>query len=372
MHIHVDYSGTAQALAGLISTVAAQPDVGLVLVLACDKNGFTAAEVDPLLKACPKPLLGGVFPQLMHNAQRFEQGTIVAGLSCAATVTTVAGLSDPQLDMDAILATCAAPAGDDSGTLLVFVDGLARRIGGLMDALFNHFGLAINYIGGGAGSLSFKPSPCVLSNDGMLVDAAVFAMTDVVSGIGVAHGWESIKGPFKVTESDRNTIISLDWRPAFEVYREVVELHSGQSFGDHNFFDLAKAYPFGIARLDSEMVVRDPLILDGTALVCVGEVPVDSYVHILHGNAGMLVAAAGAAGRLGSTAYAGTRGRESLLFIDCISRSLFLGDGFSAELDAVKTGQALIGALTLGEIANSGGDFLEFLNKTAVVGYLDA
>ncbi|HEY8905633.1 MAG TPA: FIST C-terminal domain-containing protein, partial [Rhodoferax sp.] len=71
-------------------------------------------------------------------------------------------------------------------------------------------------------------------------------------------------------------------------------------------------------------------------------------------------------------AYTGQPGRESLFFIDCISRVLFLGPDFPKEMVAVNTGQPLIGALTLGEIANNGSDFLEFFNKTAVVGLIDA
>jgi hypothetical protein len=45
-----------------------------------------------------------------------------------------------------------------------------------------------------------------------------------------------------------------------------------------------------------------------------------------------------------------------------------LEDSFQEELKAVKTpNKALFGALTLGEVANSGSDYLEFYNKTAVV-----
>ncbi len=45
---------------------------------------------------------------------------------------------------------------------------------------------------------------------------------------------------------------------------------------------------------------------------------------------------------------------------------------FDDEIDAVfEEGTPLIGALTIGEIANSGTDYLEFYNKTSVVGMLE-
>lgn len=371
MLIEVDREGDAATLHAMLARVAAAPEVGLVLVLACDANGFTPAQLDPALHACAKPLLGGVFPQIMVAREKLERGSIVAGLRCRASVLTVRDLSASGTDFEGLLADALLPAGT-GGTMFAFVDGLARRIGDLIEALFNTHGLEIDYIGGGAGSLSLQRTPCILGNQGMLGDAAVLALTDIVAGVGVAHGWQSVSGPYKVTESDRNTLISLDWRPAFDVYREVVEAHAGKRFADHAFFDLAKAYPFGIARLDDEMVVRDPLIEDAGRLVCVGELPRGAYVHILHGDPTSLVAAAAHAASLGAQAYRGSEGGETLLFVDCISRVLFLGDGFGAELDAVNRGVPLIGALTLGEIANSGREYLEFYNKTAVVGLIDA
>jgi len=126
--------------------------------------------------------------------------------------------------------------------------------------------------------------------------------------------------------------------------------------------------------LDAEKIVRDPIMLgdDGT-MVCVGEVPEESYVDILSGSVPSLVNAAANALALGRAAFKGQSTSQTTLFIDCISRVLFLEEEFSRELKAVfDENIPLIGALTLGEIANSGQDYLEFYNKTAVVGILEA
>jgi hypothetical protein len=254
--------------------------------------------------------------------------------------------------------------------MFIFVDGLSTGIGGLIEVLFNQFGLEINYIGGGAGSLTLRNQPCIISNLGLLQDSAVLALTELPSSIGVAHGWKPISDAFKVTEAKGNRIITLDWRPAFEVYREVVEKHSGLSFHLMPFFDIAKAYPFGIAKLDAEMVVRDPMQEDLGELVCVGEVPQGAFVHILYGRPDTVIEAAGHALKLAQLDYAG--GKPGLmLFVDCISRVLFLGEDFHQEINAVASEEIpMVGALTLGEIANNGREYLEFYNKTSVIGLL--
>ncbi|EQD46615.1 hypothetical protein B1A_14553 [mine drainage metagenome] len=55
--------------------------------------------------------------------------------------------------------------------------------------------------------------------------------------------------------------------------------------------------------------------------------------------------------------------------MDCISRALFLEQDFRQELAVIHSPAPMLGALTIGEIANSGQDYLEFYNKTAVVGF---
>jgi len=372
--INLDRMGTVENLKHLLKITAEDENIRGILVLACEANGFTPEMVDDLFKQCNKPIFGGVFLKILFNKEKLRVGTIVAGISQPVSTAAIKNISN-VIDLDAVLEKSFKGQSLQNKTVFIFVDGLSRRISGLIESVFNCYGLHPNYIGGGAGSLS-GGKPCVISKKGLLEDAAVFALTGLRSGIGVAHGWKPVAGPLKVTEADRHTIISLNWRPAFETYREKVEKISGRSFDNTDFFQLAKEFPFGIVKLGNEMIVRDPITVDGSKLVCVGEVPVNSLVYILKGEKNSLITGALEARRLAETSFHQVaRGKKeqppTTFFMDCVSRVLFLQSGFDAELEAVYMGYPLLGALTLGEIANTGKNYLEFYNKTSVVGLLE-
>jgi len=152
-----------------------------------------------------------------------------------------------------------------------------------------------------------------------------------------------------------------------------VEAHSGKTFTADNFFSIAKGYPFGINKLGGEVVVRDPLTTDGRkGLICVGEVPTGSFVHLLNGTPDTLIAAALKARQLAEETCCKSESEKApVLFIDCISRVLFLEEQITEELAVVAGKGELFGAMTLGEIANNGRDYLEFYNKTSVVALLN-
>ncbi|MBN1764521.1 MAG: FIST C-terminal domain-containing protein [Sedimentisphaerales bacterium] len=370
MIIKADKTGTVEQFNELIDTMSHNDDVRSILVLACDENGFTPDNVNQKLKSLSKPIFGGIFPEIIYGKDKLSKGCIVAGLFEDAQVQTISRLSDMEIDYESQIDESLSTG--DTKTMLVFVDGFAKRIGAVIDSLFNVFGLEFNYIGGGAGSLSLKQKPCLFTNEGLIQDSMILIMLNMESGVGVCHGWNEVAGPYKVTESDQNIIQTLDWKPAFQVYREVVEQHSQMTFTDDNFFDIAKSYPFGINKLGTEKIVRDPLMAgENDSLVCVGEVPQESYVHILTGDVDSLVNAAHTALTLSENTFNTECEKKTILFIDCISRVLFLGDEFIRELEAVSHNDIpLIGALTIGEIANSQKDYLEFYNKTSVVGVL--
>ena len=142
------------------------------------------------------------------------------------------------------------------------------------------------------------------------------------------------------------------------------------------FFDIAKAYPFGLLSEGSEDIVRDPISTnDKGALICVGEVPENSVLNILKGEEKTLLEA---------SREAALKALQELdspnvtpLLVDCISRSLFLGKNFPKELMEIKKllGEKDLpkaaGVLSLGEISSCGDGFLEFFNKTIVLGLLE-
>ncbi len=372
MIIEVERSGTPEGLKEALDSVQREKDVRGLLILACERNRFTAQDTDKILHDAHHPLFGGIFPGIIYGAEKLDKGIIVAGLRKQPLIQTISNLSNYEVDYEEQIPTTIY---DDCSrkTMFVFVDCTARRIDSLLGSLFNLCGLECNYIGGGAGSLRLEMMPCLFTNEGLLEDSAVLALVDVPSGIGVAHGWESLSGPFTVTESEGNVVTTLDWLPAFDVYKEVVEEHSGRSFEDEDFYDLSKFYPFCISKLDAEGVVRDPVSRKPNgSLVCVGEVPQESLLDIMTGSPEAMVRAASMAREAASACYPGPRNDTVTLFMDCISRVLCLENDFGRELDAVRAnGAPLIGALTIGEVANSGRDYLEFYNKTAVVGILE-
>lgn len=373
MYLHFEAQTDLDTLAHALSDLKDKETIKAAMILSCDANHWPIEQAASILKDSHIPVFGGIFPQITYKNRNYETGFLLVGLSKAPDIAIVEGLSDDAMDFDEAIAdaTDSWEELDTQSTMLVFVDGLSSRISGLIEGLFANFGLDDNFIGGGAGSLSFEKSPCVITPNGLMQDIAILARLPLYSSIGVTHGWQAISEGMKVTESDRNIIKTIDWKPAFSVYKEMVETHSGQEIREDNFFDMAKSYPFGIAKLDVEMVVRDPLMVcNDTELVCVGEVPEGCFVKLLNGTPQSLIEAAAQAREIAETGFTQDK-NKSWFFIDCISRVLFLGERITEELDAVGHDTPVFGAFTLGEIANTGQDYLEFYNKTSVLGLLE-
>ena len=369
MIIRFEPEGTHRAFTRMLRELAACEEVRSLLALSCEKNGFAPELVDGTLRSCPKPVFGGVFPGVVFGGAHYSRGTVMVGLSSPVRVVGVRNIDAEEAGYEETLEREAVFAGGPRSMCFVFVDGMSRRVSAFTEALFNAFGPSLNYVGGGAGALSGR-KPCLFTPDGLIEDGAVVVFTDIPGGVGAAHGWSPVSVPIKVTGSRLNVIDTLDWEPAFEVYRRVVEPHSARSFGSEKFFDLAKAYPLGIGRLEAEYVVRDPLMNLGGSLVCVGEVPEGSFVSVLHGDADSLLKGAVRAKEIARESFPPDATPRALFLADCVSRALFLEDDFTRELAALAGPSPVFGALTIGEIANNGREYLEFFNKTAAVAIL--
>lgn len=314
------------------------------------------------------PVFGGLFPELIYRGEKKATGAVICGLTTTPDVTTVHELSDPDQEYTTHLDPDHPAEGYE--TAFVFVDAYATEVERFVESLFRTYSVELNYIGGGAGTLEMEQQPCLFTGDGIVEDCAVVATVEQPLQLGVKHGWEEIAGPFRVTDADGPTLQTLDGTPAFSVYRETVDEHAQAELTRENFFDIAKAYPFGIARIDGEQIVRDPFeVTEEDGLNCFGDVPEGEFVHILEGRPESLIDAAQQAKE---QTGADQTDSEALFFFDCISRVLYLEDEFERELESVRTdGTPTVGALTIGEIANDGAGHLDYYNKTAVVGAVD-
>lgn len=369
MYIHVDTKGTVSGFTTLLNRLESRKDVTAVLVLSCDDNGFTPEQLSPSLQGCSKPIFGGIFPAILHDHQKLETGTVMVGMTCPVDCLVQEELGNDQKKILPAMLNWSKRQ-DSSSTLLAFCDALSGGTDKLSEALLTVFGLRSNCIGGGAGSLTFRGKPCIITNKGLLQDCAVLAIVDMESGVCARHGWHPLEGPFTVTETEGSWLRELDGKPAFDVYREVVERHSAKRFGMESFFDMAKGYPFGVPTLHGEHLVRDPLAMqeDGSMLLA-GVVKEGAQLDILTGNKRSLLYAAERATWHARETFNTTGQEGTILLMDCISRVLYLDQDFQEELDAINDGVTeLVGACTIGEFAGNGRDYLEFYNKTAVAG----
>lgn len=351
----------AEQAASLLNDASNAP---CALVLISDSHRNETEQLKSLFSKFEKPFFGGFFPGLIAASSRRDSGFLMILLP-EMVHTKAIPFSKNEQEYDEILDQFVAEAGEDIATVFYFVDAMGSGKPSSIAYLYNYFGIGVNYIGGGAGSLSFETFPCVFNQDGVFANAAMIGLSALPVSIGVEHGWKPISEPMKVTKATGNMLEELEWKPAFEVYRELVEKHSGQTFSESNFFDIAKSYPFGMVKIDSEMVIRDPIQVAGNNIHVVDEIPEGEYVSLMHGNMESLLEGANAARTKAEKRNGGDH--KFRFSIDCISRSLYMGDSFDNELAIIAGDKEVFGALTIGEIANSGELFLEIYNKTVVV-----
>jgi len=193
--------------------------------------------------------------------------------------------------------------------------------------------------------------------------------SDRPTSVGIRHGWHPYGPPTMVTRAHGATAVELDYRRAFDAYREVAR-NNGDDVTEREFARFAMTHPLGIPQPNGEYVIRDPLAveLDGS-LRCVAEVPDGSTMRVMQGDRDDLLRAARAAASDARERVLGPPG--GAIVFDCVSRYLILGGDMRRELAAIQEGigreTPMMGCLTLGELGTVGSVAPQFHNKTAVV-----
>ena len=168
----------------------------------------------------------------------------------------------------------------------------------------------------------------------------------------LAHGYPVPDHAMTATSTAGNQVITIDWRPAFDAYQEIIRAEYGIALTRDNFYQHAVHFPFGIVRANTEVVVRIPVALtDDGSLYCVGEVPENAMLVLLR-------APEAQDGRCIDglvKSLTGTPATDLLTFY-CAGRRMHLGDAAANELAQLARGSGaaqMAGALSLGEIGST-------------------
>jgi len=165
------------------------------------------------------------------------------------------------------------------------------------------------------------------------------------------HDYSVSSGSSVATSSAGNRIASIDFRPAFEFYRDRIRADHGIELDRSNFYRHAVEYPLGIQLANGHVVVRMPIGLeeDGTIL-CLGEVPEHAMLAVLRAPA----PGSDATARMLATRLAERGLPRAMLLFYCAGRRLRLGAESERDLAALvaAAGATVGGAVSLGEIGS--------------------
>ncbi|MBU2894608.1 FIST C-terminal domain-containing protein [Colwellia sp. D2M02] len=364
--------------------LAKQSPAKSLLILSCNQNNYTPAQLDPILTQLDLPVCGGIYPLIIHQKNVLEQGSLIIGFNEHINIANFTHLSAIKTEkaLEAYLSDPQYAITIAESSLLMFYDSLVNGVENFLDTLFELLDHDISIAGGGAGNLDFIQKPCIYSNQGLLSDTIQLAALPYDLSIGIAHGWETFKGPFLVSEAQGQTVHSLNYLPAFETYKNIIESESDYCFDTDDFFEIAKHFPLGIEDINHNLIVRDPILAINNQLQCLGNVPVNSMVYLLKSNIDSLIDSAKQAAITSLTPTRNTittsindltqykHEFSATMVFDCISRDLYMQEDFSREI-AVIAQQCqhnnLFGVLSLGEIAKNKSGAIRLLNKSTVI-----
>ncbi len=253
---------------------------------------------------------------------------------------------------------------------MLFADALSGYTDELVEILTERTIGKYQFFGGGAGDNANFQRTHVFYGTKAYTDSAIILeiLSEKPVGIGAAHGWKRTGTKMRVTQTDGTTLISLNARPAVELFKEHAAA-SGQGF------DPEQPIPFFLHNIlgietAGDFKLRVPLGInpDGS-IVMASDIPKGAYVSFMCTDNDCSKNAAIEATK-NAIAQLGSHKPNVALFFDCVATRLRMGDEFNSQLDQVNNsleGINYAGCNTYGQVARVDGQFSGFQNCTAVV-----
>ncbi|HOJ77046.1 MAG TPA: FIST C-terminal domain-containing protein [Bacillota bacterium] len=330
-----------------------------LMVLTADKSADEVPKLIEWLTAQGIKFFGGIYPALLVGDKAMREGFVIQKYQPIFSSMVL-----PQMIPDPI-----DPNELEDATAIVLVDGLSNKFKSLTDTVYQKLGDKVKYIGGGAGFYGLAQKPCIYDNDGLYKDVLYICIVKGCHEVAVEHGWEKLDGPYTITSAAGNVLKEINYRNAFEFYKDAIESIENVRLGKEDFFNFAKEHPFGIEQhVNENFFVRDPILVnERDEIICVANIPEGSNLYILKGSLFSLLKSSI---RIAEHCAKEAPAQYTPLLFDCISRAMFMGEKFEVELSNIQNElQYMVeGALSIGEIASQNDGELIIHNKSTILG----
>jgi hypothetical protein len=322
------------------------------------------------------PLAGAIFPALVTSNGFCTEGAWLLRLDRGTSCSLVADLtqnseSDGRKLADAVQAMLSTQNHLLKAPLLYLVfDGMVPNISSILDATYDIVGDEVDYAGVNAGSETFQPMPCLFDETRHLGNGVLCMLLSGEAPAMLDHGFSQPESTVCATVTEGNRVATINSRPAFDVYRELIKANFGIELTPENFYQYCVHFPFGILEGKKELAIRIPVVLnpDGS-LFFVGEVPTGVHMMLMKApplwGDNYIERIAQSIVREGGS----ITGRQLLVFY-CAGRRMHLGTDAQYEIAALSSGlgaESFGGALSLGEIGSTRHDgYPNFHNATLI------
>lgn len=338
--------------------LSSYPEMGILALLPESERGYVPALQD-ICAQREIPLVGAIFPGLVAKGGFCDRGILLLRLDERPFSAMYALNIPPDTLRDRIREISEDIKKNidkprDSSLFMIF-DAMVPNIATILDNLYLELADAVHYMGVNAGSETFQSMPCLFDNKRVIQNGVLTVLLKHHSGAVLEHGYIAPERMIYATSTEGNRVVNIDWRPAFEVYKEFVKTEYGVDINRENFYQYSVCFPFGIVLASGEILVRIPVSLkeDGS-IFCVGEVPPNSVLALLRAPA---VDSLETVMRLteGLASLNGPDEGLEILAFYCAGRRLYLCDKSEDEISELgrRTKALQIGgALSLGEIGS--------------------
>ena len=174
----------------------------------------------------------------------------IGGAGLEVTTRAVEHVSGRQADAGYEAAGCMADVSRPHRVLMLPTDGLVRDQESIVRGCYRALGAGTPLFGGAAAD-GWRMSGVYLFKDGkVLTDAVIGAAiaSEAPIAVGVGHGYRTVGQPMIVTRVADGRVLTLDDRPALDVYLERIEAPPEAYTDPSTFTAYALPRPLGVQR----------------------------------------------------------------------------------------------------------------------------